>query len=81
MVCNTDVIIVGPPGLPKIIDNSSFSSIIVGVIELNILFSGSIALISPPIKPYMLGKPGFIEKSSISLLKKNPNSSEISFEP
>ncbi len=40
--------------------------------ELSILFPGSILFASPPTAPNILGTPGFIEKSSISLFRKNP---------
>ena len=76
MVCKTEVIIVDPPGVPTTIYKLPFFSTIVGVIELNIRFSGSILLASAPISPNILGTPGLLLKSSISLFKKNPNSEQ-----
>ena len=50
-------------------------------IDESILLFPSIALASPPVKPNILGKPGLIEKSSISLLKNIPRSSLNNFDP
>ena len=50
-------------------------------IEDNIRFFGSTLLASPPISPYAFGTPGLIEKSSISLLSKNPAPSTTRHEP
>ena len=61
-----------PPGDPNTINKLSFFSIIVGVMELNILLFGEMALASPPISPYKFGCPGFMLKSSISLFNKKP---------
>ena len=36
---------------------------------------------SEPVKPNILGVPGLEEKSSISLFKKKPNSSQYNLEP
>ena len=81
MVCNTDVIIVEPPGVPKVIQKESSFSTIVGVIELSILFCGAMAFASPPISPNILGSPGLALKSSISLFKKKPNSFTYNLDP
>ena len=65
--------IVLPPGLP--VANVGLPSVlntIVGVIEDKGRFPGSIALATPPISPKPFGEPTFAEKSSISLLSKNP---------
>ena len=75
------MIIVDPPGVPTIRKGLLFFSTIVGVIEDNILLLGSIAFASPPTSPNMLGKPGFILKSSISLFNKNPAPSTTTFDP
>ena len=65
---------VDPPGVPTTIHSAPFFSIIVGVIELNILFSGAISFAFAPSKPNIFGTPGLLLKSSISLFKKKPNS-------
>jgi len=62
-------------------NNFPFFSTIVGVIELNIRFSGAILLASAPINPNIFGSPGLLEKSSIWLFKKNPNSVQYNFDP
>ena len=66
------VIIVDPPGDPIIIKGFPFFKTIVGVIEDKGRFPGSMALALLPTSPNALGTPGFDEKSSISLFKKNP---------
>jgi len=53
----------------------------VGVIELNILFSGAMAFALEPTRPYTFGTPGFALKSSISLFKKNPAPFTSTLEP
>ncbi|MNT68027.1 hypothetical protein D3C72_2062230 [compost metagenome] len=63
---------VEPPGVPTTINNFPPFSTMVGVIELNILLFGAMALASPPTKPYIFGAPGLTEKSSISLLSRKP---------
>src|SRR6185369_7571087 len=68
----TVVIIVLPPGVPTTINSLPSFVIIVGVIELNILLLGAIAFASPPTKPNILGVPGLLLKSSISLFRRNP---------
>jgi gamma-glutamyltranspeptidase/glutathione hydrolase len=63
---------VDPPGVPRTKKGLSFFNTMVGVIELSGLFFASILFASLPNNPNTLGTPGFIEKSSISLLSKNP---------
>ena len=72
MVCMVVVIIVDPPGEPITIKGLLSLSTMVGVMEESGLFPGSTAFASFPINPNALGTPGFDEKSSISLFKKNP---------
>ena len=63
---------VEPPGEPAIKNSLPSRSTMTGVIELSILFPGSAELALPPVSPNILGTPGFTEKSSISLLSRNP---------
>ena len=64
---------VGPPGVPTtIIKCPSRSSTMLGVIAESIRFPGSMVFPSPCIKPYMLGLPGAVVKSSISSLSRSP---------
>ena len=65
----TEVMMVEPPGDPSTMKSLPSLSKIVGVIELSIRFPGCIELASPPIRPYELGKPGLILKSSIWLFR------------
>ena len=81
MFCKTEVIIVEPPGVPTTIFNFPSFSTIVGVIELNILFSGAISLALEPNKPKTFGTFGFALKSSISLFRKNPAPFTKTLEP
>ena len=66
------MIIVEPPGVPKIRYGLSSLRTIVGVIELNGRLAGSIAFASLPSNPNIFGTPGLLEKSSISLLSMKP---------
>src|SRR6218665_766162 len=68
----TDVGIVVPPGVPTTIFTLPSFRTKVGAIEDSILFPGSLLLASHITAPTILGTPGFTEKSSISLFKKNP---------
>ena len=70
-----------PPGLPVIMKGFPSLSTMVGVIELSILFPGATALYSPPVRPNAFGTPGFIEKSSISLLSSIPVPGTVIFDP
>ena len=70
--CITVVMIVEPPGEPRIKKGASSFSTIVGVIELRGLFIGSMAFASLPSRPNIFGSPGLLEKSSISLFKMKP---------
>ena len=81
MVCSTEVIIVDPPGVPTDINNFPFFSTIVGVIELSIRFPAAMLFASPPVTPNILGTPGLLLKSSISLFKKKPSSEQYNLEP
>ncbi len=76
IVCKTDVIMVEPPGVPKVIRSLPFFSTMVGVMELNMRFSGAILLASAPVKPNIFGTPALLLKSSISLFRKKPNSEQ-----
>ena len=77
MVCIVVVIMVDPPGDPTTKNGLLSFITIVGVIEDKGLFPGAIALASFPINPKAFGTPGFAEKSSISLFRKNPAPSTI----
>ena len=66
------MIIVEPPGEPTTKNGLLSFKTIVGVIEESGLLFGSIAFASLPIRPNTFGTPGLEEKSSISLLRKNP---------
>ncbi len=70
-----------PPGVPTLIQSLPSFSTIVGVILLSIRFSGAILFASAPINPNILGTPGLLLKSSISLFRKKPNSSTYNLEP
>ena len=73
MTCATDVMIVGPPGVPTTISSwPLLSRTMDGVIAESIRLPGWMALASPCTRPYMFGLPGAEVKSSISLFKRNP---------
>ena len=55
--------------------------IIVGVMELSGLLFGSIEFALLPTRPQKFGVPGLIEKSSISLFRKNPAPATICLLP
>src|SRR5690606_9370750 len=81
MVWATAVMIVEPLGVPTTIHNLPSFSTMVGVILLSILFWGAILLASAPTRPNIFGTPGLALKSSISLFRKNPSSSQYTLEP
>ena len=78
---STVVMIVLPPGDPVISTGSPSFRTTVGVMELNMRLPGAMALASPPIRPNALAAPGLLEKSSISLLSRNPPPVTTIFEP
>ena len=61
-----------PPGVPTIIHGLPSRVTMVGVIELSGRLPGSILLVSPCTRPYMLATPALAVKSSISLLSSTP---------
>ncbi len=64
---------VGPPGVPTTMNSlPSRPSTMDGVIAESMRLPGTIALASPCTRPYWLGLPGAVVKSSISLFNRNP---------
>ncbi len=64
--------IVRPPGDPVISTSLRSFATIVGAIELSIRLPGAIVFAGVPMSPVSLVSPGFLLKSPISLLRRNP---------
>ena len=63
----------GAPGAPTPTSSFPWGSITrLGVMAESIRLPGLMALVSPCTRPYMLGFPGAVAKSSISSLRRNP---------
>ena len=73
---------VAPPGVPLTRKSApSASSTIVGLIADSMRLPASTAFRSPCTRPNWFGVPGFAEKSSMVLLRKNPAPSTTTFPP
>lgn len=68
--CSTELMMVGPPGLPRAIQSLPSLSTSVGVIDDSGRFFGAMALASPWTSPKALGTPTLLVKSSISSLSR-----------
>ncbi len=81
MVCSTALTMRLPPGVPSTSTVWPSFVTMVGVIELSGRLAGAIAFASPCTRPYRLGTPGLIVKSSISLFSSTPVPAAVTLAP